>query len=98
MLEIGPAPTGHRRAGQDAIRLHAIGDATIRERLRQRDNGGVDRADGGVRRFCFRGLHRLRCVLEIWAIPRDEASAEKSRKANGRRAANALARARADCD
>jgi hypothetical protein len=72
MLEIGPAPTGHRRAGQDAIRLHAIGDATIRERLRQRDNGGVDRADGGVRRFCFRGLHRLRRVLEIWAIPSDE--------------------------
>jgi hypothetical protein len=44
MLKVGAAAASHNWTGQDAVDLHALGDAAIRERLGQRDNGGVDRA------------------------------------------------------
>ena len=50
-------------------------------------------------RFCARSLHRLRRALQVGAVPRDENErGEIARKANGRRPADALARAGDDGD
>ncbi len=49
--QIRSAAAGHHRARQHAVDLHAIGDAAIRERLGERDDGRVDRAHGRIRRF-----------------------------------------------
>ena len=51
MREVGAAAAGHDGAGQDAVDLDAIGDAAIRKRLGERDDRGVDRADGRIGRL-----------------------------------------------
>jgi hypothetical protein len=100
------AATGHDGTGQHAVHLHAIGDAAIRERLGHRDDGGIDGADGRIRRrqvgiqhqgLCTRRLEPLRCLSEPGAITRDEDDRrEIACQADGRGLADALTGARHD--
>jgi hypothetical protein len=79
--------------------------ASIRPKRGQRL---IDHALGGLRlgeiavdheRFCARGLHCLGRALQVRAVSgHKNERGEVARKANGRRAANALACACDDCD
>ena len=87
---------------------HRARDIEQRVDSTERGQGLIDHGLGGRRlgevdiddqRFGAGGLHRLRCLIQIGAVPRDENErGEVARKANGRRPTDPLARARDDGD